>query len=306
MISKTAPIVLFVYNRPEHTLKTIEALAKNELAINSDLFIFSDGPRNNNDVKKVDEVRSILKNIGGFKKTEILERTDNLGLAANIIEGVTGIIKIYGRIIVLEDDIVTSPYFLSYMNEALDTYMNKEKVMHISGYMFPIDITGLSETFFLQIASCWGWATWDRAWKNFKKEPDNIIDTFSNRKIKRFNMDNSYNFWSQIERNETGLINTWAVFWYATIFEFDGLCLHPAVSMVNNIGHDDTGENCKTNKLFTTILSEDKISYFEKDIYLNANAQIKMKNFFFASKPPIYKRLISVFIKKLVAFRFNG
>src|SRR3989339_698479 len=134
-----SPIVLFVYNRLEHTRKTIEALQKNELAKDSELFLYSDGPKNEENIKKVNEVRKYINSIDGFKKVKIVEREINFGLARSIIAGVTDIVNKYGKIIVLEDDIVTSPYFLTFMNDALCLYENEEKVMHISGYFFPVE-----------------------------------------------------------------------------------------------------------------------------------------------------------------------
>ena len=160
-----APIVLFTYNRLLHTRKTVESLQNNELANKSNLFIFSDGPKNEKDQVIIKDIRNYLKKIKGFKKIEIIEREKNFGLANNIIDGVTKIVNEYGKIIVLEDDILTNQYFLKFMNEALEFYEKEEKVMHISGYMYPIDSKELPDTFFIKPTTCWGWATWKRAWK---------------------------------------------------------------------------------------------------------------------------------------------
>ena len=147
---KFSPIILFVYNRPWHTRKTIEALQKNLLADQSDLVIYSDAPKRNSDEQKVTEVRNLIKTVKGFKNLIINERKENYGLARSIITGVTETIDKYGRVIVLEDDIITSKYFLKYMNEALEIHKSEDRVMHISGYMYPIDPLGLPETFFLK------------------------------------------------------------------------------------------------------------------------------------------------------------
>jgi len=161
-----APIVLFVYNRPWHMRQTIEALQKNELAEVSELFIFSDGPKSEADKEKVLEVREYIKTIPGFKSVTLIKRERNIGLAQSIITGVTDVINRYGRIIVLEDDMVTSPYFLKFMNEALEFYKDAEKVVCVHGYIYPIEAK-LPETFFLRGADCWGWATWKRGWDLF-------------------------------------------------------------------------------------------------------------------------------------------
>ncbi|MFC7300114.1 glycosyltransferase family 2 protein [Herminiimonas aquatilis] len=287
-----APIALFVYNRLWHTRQTIEALQKNELAIESNLIIFSDAPKSDAYKDAVDAVRLYIRQIAGFRSVTIVEREENFGLARSIIEGVTFITNKYDRIIVLEDDLVTSPYFLMFMNDALNAYQDDEKVMHISGYMFPIEGSALPETFFLRTASCWGWATWQRAWKYFDKNPEKLSNEFTDEKISRFNMDGTYNFWSQVEQNKQRALNTWAIFWYASIFQLNGLCLHPKISMINNIGHDATGEHCAENNDFSSILAIEPVSYFEKNIDEHVLALAKTKKFFQAIKPSLLSRIV--------------
>ena len=147
MINQLSPIVLFVYNRPWHTQQTVEALQKNELAKESELFIYSDAAKSKEAEKSVNEVRKYIQTIIGFKKVIIIKREKNWGLADSIIDGVTKIVNEYGKIIVLEDDLVTSPYFLKFMNEALVFYKDKEKVWHISGWNYPIETNKLDDVF---------------------------------------------------------------------------------------------------------------------------------------------------------------
>ena len=281
-----APIALFVYNRPAHTLQTVEALKKNSLAKESDLIIYSDAPKTSDATVAVREIREYIGTISGFKSVTIIERDKNWGLAHSIIDGVTTVVNTYGRIIVLEDDLVTSPYFLDFMNRALDTYQDDEKVMHISGYMFPIDNTDIPETFFLRTASCWGWATWDRAWRHFEKNPKRMLSEFNESAIRRLNMDGANDFWGQVEQNERGLIDTWAIFWYASVFKKDGLCLHPKFSMVNNIGHDDTGEHCGQTDVYFTVLASKPVSDFEKNVIESTLAHARTRDFFLAISAP--------------------
>lgn len=290
--SSCAPIALFVYNRPWHTRETVEALQKNALASNSDLIIFSDAPKSESHKDATDEVRLYIRQITGFKSITLVEREENLGLAKSIIEGVTSIVNRCGRVIVLEDDLITSPYFLTYMNDALNTYHKSEKVMHISGYMYPVDRSSLPETFFLRPTSCWGWATWDRAWKHFEKAPSKFIAEYTKSEISSFNMDDTYDFWNQVYQNESGAINTWAVFWYASVFRLGGLSLHPAFSMVNNIGHDATGENCSNNSDFSTVVADSPIKYFEKNIVENTLARRQTKKYFQIIHPSFFQRIL--------------
>ncbi|WP_426993726.1 hypothetical protein [Methylomonas sp. CM2] len=144
----TAPIVLFAFARPEHTRITLEALSANSLASQSDLIVYSDAARSLEEEIKVTKVRSLAHNIRGFRSVSVIERETNLGLARNIIEGVTDVCNRYGRLIVLEDDMITSPYFLTFMNSALDKYYDNKTVWHINGWNYPINPEGLSDTFF--------------------------------------------------------------------------------------------------------------------------------------------------------------
>jgi GT2 family glycosyltransferase len=191
---KPCPIALFVYNRLWHTQQTVEALKKNKLAAESELFVFSDGARTGADKEKIRAVREYLKTVNGFKKVTVIEWNRNLGLAQSIISGVTQIVNRYGRIIVLEDDIVTSPYFLRFMNEALEFYKDEEKVISIHGYIYPVKAK-LPETFFLRGADCWGWATWKRGWELFEPDGRKLLNELKAKKLtRRFDFDGAYSY----------------------------------------------------------------------------------------------------------------
>lgn len=238
------PIVLFVYNRPWHTRQTVEALQKNDLAQESELFIYSDGPKNEASAQSVREVRDYVGTIGGFKKVTVIQREKNLGLAANIIDGVSRCINLYGRVIVLEDDLVTSPKFLTFMNAALARYEGTKEVWHISGWNYPIYNEMRHETFLWKKMNCWGWATWSDRWAHFEKNPSELMQRFTPERITEFDLDGMDNNWNQVVGNFKKRIDTWAVFWHATIFRHDGLCLNPYTSFVTNIGHDGSGVHC--------------------------------------------------------------
>lgn len=187
-----APIVLFVYNRPEHTRKSLESLRINHLAAESDLIIYSDEAKDERAVGKVKEVREIVHTLTGFKSITVIERKTNMGLAKSIIDGVTAVVNKYGRIIVLEDDHVTSPYFLTYMNEGLEVYRDNTDVISIHGYMYPVDKT-LPETFFLKGADCWGWATWKRGWDLFEPDGNLLLQELKSRSLlNAFDFDGTY------------------------------------------------------------------------------------------------------------------
>jgi hypothetical protein len=237
-----SPVALFCYNRPEHTEKTLNFLSKNEEAKNTDLFIFSDGPKIPEHLNAIFATRQIIKKFeGNFKSLKIIERSVNIGLAGSIIGGVTEIIEKYGVVIVLEDDLETSPFFLKFMNQALDKYKNTDNVMHISGYTYPCDKNKIKdEAFFLRIPMCWGWATWERAWKNFSK--DSLLEANLNKDIVSYiNFSDTYNYYIQYEQNKSKKINTWFIYWYITLVSNRGMALFPRDSLVNNIGTDASG-----------------------------------------------------------------
>lgn len=241
-----APILLFVFSRVDHTRRTLAALSANTLAGKSDLIVYSDAARNEREEVAVSEVRALLRSVTGFRSVTVVERTSNYGLARNIIEGVTDVCSRFGRVIVLEDDLVTSPGFLVFMNAALERYEADKLVWHVSGWNYPIDPSGLGDAFFLRVMNCWGWATWADRWKYFEKNTDRLIAEFDRKMIRRFDLENSGVFWSQILLNQKGRLNTWAIYWYATIFKNNGLCINPAVSYVDNIGHDGSGTHRST------------------------------------------------------------
>lgn len=243
-----APVLLFVYNRPEHTKQTVEALKNNELAPFSDLIIYSDAGRTEKDQAKVLLVRDYLRTITGFKTISVVERDVNKGLADNIIDGVTKVINLYGKVIVLEDDILTSSAFLNFMNQALVRYQDNERIWHISSWNYPIIMDEESDAFFWRVMNCWGWATWKDKWQHFEKNPREIIRSWTEAEKRRFDLDNSGIFWSQIKGNAKQKMDTWAIFWYATIFKRQGLCLNPTESYTANIGHDGSGVHCGNDK----------------------------------------------------------
>lgn len=243
-----APIILFIYARPDHTRRTLEALSSNTLAQESDLFIYADGPKENateEQRERIRQTREVARSRQWCRTVTVIESDTNKGLAASIIAGVTETVNKYGKVIVLEDDIVTGKYFLEYMNESLERYEDEKQVWEITGYRVPIKDSVTRTCFFSTRESCWGWATWADRWKNFKKDPTYYKTIFTKKMIREFNMEGAdTGIWRQLEMNLSGKLNTWAVFWAATIYLNHGLTLTPCRSLVRNIGFDESGENC--------------------------------------------------------------
>ncbi|PCI27948.1 MAG: sugar transferase [SAR324 cluster bacterium] len=290
-MSSFAPIVLFVYNRLWHTQQTLEALKKNELAEASELYIYSDEAKNEDARKSVNEVREYLKTVTGFKKVTIIKREKNWGLADSIIDGVTKIVNEYGKIIVLEDDLVTSPYFLKFMNKALEFYKDEDKVWHISGYTPPLE--NINENFFIKPTSCWGWATWDTKWAFFKKDTNGFLKLFDNKKQKDFNVNNSYDYYSHIVFNHQKKINTWAIFWYASVYFNNGLSLHPKKSFVQNIGHDNSGTHCGSSCAFDVELSKEFENKFSNNIFIDNITLSKLEKYYRSFKVPLHIKVLN-------------
>lgn len=275
-----APIAFFAYNRPEHTRRSLESLSKCEGAAESELFIFCDGPKKPEDEEAVKAVRNLVKSRKWCGKVRVIERQNNMGLANSIISGVTDIVNRYGRIVVLEDDLVLSPQFLNFMNDALNIYEEVPEVMHISGYMFPVK-EELPETFFYRAASCWGWATWKRAWDKFDPDSNKLLSRLQAEDLQcEFNVRDSMNFFKTLQDNAEGRLKTWAIRWYASVFLEGGLCLHPGGSLVNNIGHDDTGVHCGSTDMFDVELKKQRVTGFTMDIKEDEHAVESIADFY--------------------------
>lgn len=249
-----APILLFVYNRPLHVRKSIEALLANELAKNSELYVFSDAAKDEASKSDVEEVRRFVHSIDGFKQIHIVEREKNWGLARNIIDGVTQLVNEHGRVIVLEDDLIAAPYFLTFMNDALETYKDEEKVGHIQACDFTKDPT-LPDTFLIKFTGSWGWATWKRAWKHFNPNGQELLDELIRRKLTRqFDFNGKYGFTRMLRRQIEGKNNSWAIRWNASLFLSDILSLNVGRSLIQNEGFDGSGTNCGSDNLYDTSL----------------------------------------------------
>ena len=260
---KCAPVILFVYNRPLHTEQTIKALQKNIYADKSDLFIFSDGAKGEAAVEQVMTVREILANVEGFKSITIVERSSNWGLAKSVIAGVTSVISDFGKAIVLEDDLVTSPYFLKYMNEALEFYKDEHKVFSISGYNHPPNLMKFPkdyphDVYFNYRNSSWGWATWKDRWYKSDWEIKDFEAFVHNKQAQKDFNRGGEDMADMLKDQMQGKLDSWAIRWSYSHFIHDAVSVCPVRSYVNNIGMDASGTHCgKTNK-FENDLSKAK------------------------------------------------
>lgn len=249
-----APILLFVYNRPEHVRQCIASLQANELAAQSPLFIYSDAAKTPESREGVEQTRQFIRDIDGFASVTIIEREQNWGLARSIIDGVTTQVNRFGRVIVMEDDLIAAPYFLQFMNDALETYKDEPRVGHIQGCDFTQD-TSLPDTFLIKWTGSWGWGTWDRAWKLFNPNGKELLQQLEERNLThRFDFNSTYGYTRMLRRQIEGKNNSWAIRWNASLFLADILSLNAGRSLIRNTGFDGSGTNCGGGGLYDSTL----------------------------------------------------
>ena len=295
---KTSPIALFVYNRPNLTRHVLLALRKNKLFRSSKLFIFSDGPKDDDSEKSVKKVRNVLSNYNNLKNIYISLNKDNKGLSTSIITGVSNILSDFKSVIVLEDDLITSTYFLKYMNTGLSLYENETDVASIHSYFYPVNsINQLPNYFFLKGADCWGWATWRDRWDLFENNPNELLNKINSMNLSNeFSLEKRAGFYNMLKDTSKGKIDSWAIRWHASMYLQNKLTLYPKVSFIHNIGNDGSGTHkAKTDSFKTKInLNFDGI----KNVQLTENliAREELANFMLKIREPLYKRLLKKYI----------
>ena len=281
MRDNLAPIVVFSYNRPDHLRRTLEALAKNDLADQSVLYIYCDGAKpdaSDEQEERIAKNREVARRVKGFKELHVVEREKNVGLKNNIVGAVTEIVNRYGRIITLEDDVVSSVGFLKYMNDALEVYKDKDKVMHVSAYMYPHN-KHLPDTFFFPVPyPGGGWATWQRAWQYFNDNTEELYAYWKD-KWELFDVLGGDYLSVQLKRNLDGTMNTWFVKWHAVLLQKGALALYPGHSLTNNIGFDEDATHCYTTNKFD-VVPTDYVQVVEGPMVVNNKASRVIFDFY--------------------------
>lgn len=280
-----SPILIFSYNRPKHLQRTLESLLANPLAKDSKLFAFSDGPKSTEDEANIAEIRDYLRKVSGFAEITLEFSEENKGLAKSIIEGVGKVINEYGSVIVLEDDLLVSKDFLEFMNKGLEFYKNEKTVGSISGYSFLLEqCEAAGELNLVQRISSWAWGTWKDRWENVDWDMQDF-ETFKNDKSQIDAFKNAgQDVWAMIQKQQKGIINSWAIRWTYHHFKHGMYCLVPKYSKVKNIGTDGSGTNfSKMTKRYDTDLKEG-IPKFEKEIIIEKNTQYFIRNSFKTSQ----------------------
>ncbi len=283
----TAPIVLFIYNRPTYLAQTIESLSKNKLFAQSDLIIFADGKRENageEETTRIEATRKTAREISGAKSIRIIEREKNLGLANSIISGVSEVLQAYSKVIVLEDDLELSPFFLDFMNDSLKVYENDDKVLSVGACNYFANSDIVPETFFYPVPDCWGWATWRDRWQLFETDGILLQKKLEERNLlNEFNLHGAFNFSRLLQSFVDGKVSSWSVRWHAVAILNDKLSLYPKYSVSKHIGieknathkHDGNYEN---------------LMIFPKEKIRVARQEVRML-------PEVYEELRQTFIR---------
>lgn len=263
-------IAVFAYNRPEHLRRCLHDLHVMPEAKHSHVRIFVDGPRSTDSRDSHEAVVSVAEGAEGFASAQVEIAESNRGLATSIITGVSRMIDEFGEVVVVEDDLRLSPYFLAYMRSSLSMYRETTRVYSIHGYSYPVD-TQLPETFFLRGADCWGWGTWSRAWQRFQPDAAQLVRQIETRGLtQEFDLDGSYPFMRMLRDNARGRNDSWAIRWHASAFLDDALTLYPGKSLVWNSGLDGSGTHSGAFELHDKRVSDLPIEV--KDIPLAESA----------------------------------
>ena len=263
--SDFAPVAIFAFNRPDHLNRLLESLKNNNSCHKMKFWIFIDGPRNGSDDKPIESVISIATKFSLDYDVEIIRNESNVGLSASLIRGITKVLTIHSKIIVLEDDLFLSKHFLNFCNQGLVLYENNSKVASIHGFSYPISDEH-DTPYFLRGADCWGWATWRDRWQLFECDSEKLYKELQRRNLSQdFDLSGAARSMQMLKRQADGILDSWAIRWHASMFLADRLTLYPNISLVRNEGRDGTGTHGGGGEFSDVQLSLTSISpYVEK------------------------------------------
>lgn len=252
-----APLILFLYNRPGHTAKTLAAIANMSQIEQTDLYIFADGPKEDateNTRREISTVREQARNFSASKSIRVILAKENKGLAKSVIEGIDQVFKMHESVIVLEDDLTPGKHFLVFMNNALSAYQTENEVMQVSGYDFPVKKGDFSrEPYFSSLTTTWGWGTWKRAWEQIDFTCPGFSALKTDQELaKRFDVNNGYAYSKMLLQQMEGKrgISSWGIRFYWNVFNANGKILYPGYPLVLNEGWDGSGTHGDSYELF--------------------------------------------------------
>ena len=304
-----APIIVFAYNRPEHLQKTLDALAQNELANQSTLYIYCDGAKtdaSDEQLSRIKKVREVAQSAKGFKEIHIHSAEANIGLANSVIGGVTEVINQWGKVIVVEDDLQTSPYFLNFMNIALDKYESYPAVFSIGGYSYPPQKIQIPKNYpydaYVSVRCCsWGWATWKDKWEMIDWSLDYLAEFLKQpEQIKAFNRGGD-DLTNMLLLQQCHKIDSWAIRYAFQHFYHHAVTILQCVSYVDNIGFDGTGVHCADigNEIQNDLSLAPKNPRMPNSIYEDSRIINAFYNYYCHAKRPIWQRVINTIYRQL-------
>jgi hypothetical protein len=293
-----APIIVFAYKRLSHLQQTIASLRANLLAPQSALVIACDGPKHPEEVAACLAVQAYARTVEGFASVEVQCAEGNLGLAESVIRGVSDMLQAHDRVIVVEDDLVVSPHFLTFMNDGLERYSGAHRIASIHGYWYPV-LSTVPETFFLRGADCWGWATWRRAWTRFTPDGASLRDQLLQRGLARaFNLDGAYPFFRMLEDQISGTNDSWAIRWHAACFLGDMLTLYPGRSLVHNTGNDGSGSHAVPTLAYDQNVSQTPIRIDSIELVESSVARAALIHYF-EQQPSKWRTVSTAWVRRL-------
>lgn len=294
-----APIVLFVYNRPWHTEQTLRALMKNDLAKESELYIYADGPKEDateEQLNLINQVRILIRQEQWCGKVHIIESKHNKGLADSIISGVTEVVNKYGRVIVLEDDLETAPMFLTYMNEALSYYEPRNCVFSISADipMRMPEIKPYAYDVFVSYRNfSYGWGTWKERWNQVDWSINNFYEFQNDTLVQQAFCRGGDDLFDMLEAQSRGIIDSWAIRFTWAHFEQHAVSIMPTQTFVHHLGFDGSGVHCRGGNHDNRSLNTRRSYHFLPILYEDA----RFINAFYATYTraplPTYKRILN-------------
>ena len=297
-----APIAIFAYNRPDHLRKTLDSLSENSEARQSNITIFCDGAKGADDVWATEETRNVAMLARGFGSVTVVSRPVNLGLERSITSGISEILRNFDRVIVFEDDLVTSKYCLNYLNRALDQYAGESAVAAIGCYVFPV-AAELPESFFLRVMDCFGWGTWRNRWESYETDPQVLLDEIElDGRSAEFDLEGAYPYTSMLRDCVKNKNASWAVRWYASQFLKGRLCLYPGKSMTKNIGMDGTGVHSGHTRAYEVDLAASPVISFPDAVEENQAAAMATAEYLRAIVAD-NERLLPRIFRRLIRFR---
>jgi hypothetical protein len=258
---RNSAIAIFAYKRPDCLRNLLQSLQRNNGIENLEIYVFVDGPKSPAEIDLVNEVQSVALDFSLQLEMHLKVSPINLGLANSVKTNISLLFESYESLIVLEDDLVLSKFFLEFMLEGLQKFAEDAKIAGISGYSYPINNPS-QHGYLLPGGDCWGWATWRDRWQQIEWDPNSLISSLrSNGKVNSFNLGGAYDYYGMLVDSRLGLIDSWAIYWHASMFLSGKYTYYPSKTLVLNFGMDGSGTHFNSKSKVFDMRSEPTDSF---------------------------------------------